>query len=140
MNQYFYDFQPGIVDILPTIARFLNFTIPIESERELDGIPLIGNVSLTNPVIHLNGSALNISWTMLNNIGNVSIWISEKNLFRKGLMDNYTLISTVPIDQQMINIDLDNYSSYFFKIVLEGQFNSVNKWIFRPWYRNQTIS
>lgn len=130
-NTYFHDFQPAIVDILPTIARYMNLTIPIDSERELDGIPLIGRVSLTKPIAILNGDHLNISWTVLDSTGNVTIWISTSNLFKKGKTDDYKLIDIVPIDTKMVVIDVQEYPSQFYKIVLAGQYNMVNKWVYR---------
>jgi predicted AlkP superfamily pyrophosphatase or phosphodiesterase len=137
-NTYFHDFQPGIVDLLPTIARFMNFTIPMDSERELDGIPLIGKVSLIKPNASLNGDILNISWTVLHDTGNVAIWLSTSNFFKKGVTDNYKLIEVVSIDKKMVVIDVKEYPSKFYKIVLEGQYNTVNKWVYRQWRRNRT--
>jgi hypothetical protein len=116
----------------------MNLTIPIESERELDGIPLIGKVSLIKPDVNLNGDQLNISWTVLHNTGNVTIWLSTSNLFKKGMADNYKLIETVSIDTKMVIIDVKEYPSQFYKIVLAGQYNTVNKWVYRQWRRNGT--
>ncbi len=131
-NIYFQDFVPAIVDILPTIARFMNLKIPIESTRELDGVPLTGKVSLVKPDLHLDGDSLTIRWKALDNTGNVTIWLSTTNLFKEGLIDDYQLIGTVPIENQMATFNIREYPSNFYKIVLEGQYNMVNKWIFRP--------
>ncbi|CAF5029113.1 unnamed protein product [Rotaria sp. Silwood1] len=73
MNSYFHDFEPAIVDIYPTIARWIDLNIPIESERELDGVPLIGKVSLIKPNIKLHNASLNISWTVLDPVGIVKV-------------------------------------------------------------------
>ncbi len=131
MNTYFQDFVPAIVDILPTIARFMNFKIPIESTRELDGVPLTGNVSLVKPELSLYDDSLTIRWTTLDSTGNVTIWLSTTNLFEDGLTDNYILIGMVPIENQMTILNIGEYPSKFYKILLEGQYNMVNKWIFR---------
>ena len=136
-NAYFQDFQPGIVDILPTIARFMHLSIPMDSERELDGVPLLGKVSLIKPDANLNGDKLNISWTVLSNEGNVTIWISTSNSFKKGKPDNYKLIDSVPIDKMTVIVDVQEYPSQFYKIVLAGQYNMVNKWIYRQRSRNR---
>jgi hypothetical protein len=116
----------------------MNFTISIESGRELDGIPLIGKVSLIKPDVSLNGDKLNISWTVLHKTGNVTIWLSTSNLFKRGMSDNYKLIEIVSIDQKMVIIDVKEYPSQFYKILLEGQYNTVNKWVSRQWRRNGT--
>ena len=130
-NAYFHNFQPAIVDILPTIARFMNLTIPIDSERELDGVPFVGRVSLIKPIATLNGDRLKISWTVLDNTGNVTIWISTSNLFKKGKTDDYKLIDIVPIETKMLVIDVQEHPSQVYKIVLTGQYNMVTKWVYR---------
>ncbi|CAF1528828.1 unnamed protein product, partial [Didymodactylos carnosus] len=130
-NIYFHHFQPGIVDIFPTIIRFMGLTVPVESMRELDGVPLIGLVSLTKPEINLNGDRLEVSWRVLDYNGHVKIWLSTTNLFQYGLTDKYHLIRIIPVDKKMAVIDIKAYPSQFYKIVLQGQHNTVNRWIFR---------
>jgi len=109
----------------------MNFKIPIESTRELDGVPLTGKVSLVKPELSLDGDSLTIRWTTLDSTGNVTIWLSTTNLFEDGLTDNYKLIGMVPIENQMAILNIGEYPSKFYKILLEGQYNMVNKWIFR---------
>ena len=128
-NSYFRDFQPAIVDIYPTIAKFLGLSISSEAARELDGVSLIGKVSLTKPSVKLNASNLQISWTVLDPTGDVKVWLSTKNLFQHGMTDNYYLIRTVPIQNNTIIVDVREYSSDFYKIALEGQYNTVNRWV-----------
>ncbi|CAF3756389.1 unnamed protein product [Rotaria sordida] len=82
MNTYFHGFQPAIVDIYPTIAKFMNLNIPIESERELDGVPLTGKVSLIKPNVKLYDVSLEISWTVLDPTGNVKVLLSTTNSFK----------------------------------------------------------
>ncbi|CAF0857713.1 unnamed protein product [Rotaria sordida] len=131
MNIYFHDFQPAIVDIYPTIAKLIGLNISIESERELDGVPLTGKVSLIKPNVKLYDVSLEISWTVLDSTGNVTVWLSTTNSFKDGITDNYYLIKTVPIHNNMIIVDIKGYPSNFYKIALEGQYNTVNRWVFR---------
>ncbi|CAF4882202.1 unnamed protein product [Rotaria sp. Silwood1] len=131
MNTYFHDFQPAIVDIYPTIAKLIGLSIPIESERELDGVPLTGKVSLIKPDVKLHNVSLQIGWTVLDPTGYVKVWLSTTNSFKDGITDNYYLIETVPIEKNMITVDIKEYPSDFYKIVLEGQYNKVNRWVFR---------
>ncbi|CAF4058582.1 unnamed protein product, partial [Rotaria sp. Silwood2] len=131
MNSYFHDFEPAIVDIYPTIARWIGLNILIESKRELDGVPLIGKVSLIKPNIKLHDVTLNISWTVLDPVGIVKMWLSTTNLFKDGMTDSYYLVRTVPINEKMIIVDIQKYPSNFYKVVLEGQYNTMNRWIIR---------
>ncbi|CAF2716886.1 unnamed protein product [Rotaria sp. Silwood2] len=131
MNSYFHDFEPAMVDLYPTIANWIGLRIPIESERELDGVPLIGKVSLVKPDVKLFDNSLKISWTVLDHTGNVQVWLSTTNSYKDGLADNYYLMETVPIDKNMVIVDIKAYPSNFYKVVLEGQYNMVNRWVFR---------
>ena len=129
-NRYFQDFLPAAVDILPTIARFLDLNIPIEIQRELDGVPFIGNISLINPELILSNDTLIIQWEALDNQGNVTIWLSTTNQFQIGSKDNYQFIGSIPIENQIVQFNIGNYPSRFYKIILEGEFNTVNKWFY----------
>ena len=130
-NQYFEYYQPSAVDILPTIARFLRIQIPIDSQRELDGVPLIGDVSLIQPEVQLKNQTLILKWKALDNQqGNVSIWLSTTNLFSLGLQDNFIFIRNVSLQNQTAEINVEQYPSTFYKIILQGQFNIVNRFFF----------
>ncbi|CAF1226093.1 unnamed protein product [Rotaria magnacalcarata] len=131
MNGYFKDFQPAIVDIYPTIAKLFGLNIPVESERELDGVPLTGQVSLIKPNVQLLNASLHINWTILDPSGDVKIWLSTTNLFQNGMKDNYDLIEVVPINNNAIVVDIARYPSNFYKIILEGQYNTINRWVSR---------
>ncbi|CAM4754734.1 unnamed protein product [Rotaria magnacalcarata] len=130
-NDYFRNFQPAIVDLLPTMAQFLSISIPIESARELDGISLIGKISIANFEAQLTDDRIELSWQAFDDEGNVTIWLSTTNLFQKGESDYYQLMGTEPIALKVAEIDVKNYPSKFYKIVLEGRYNMVNKWLFR---------
>ena len=130
-NEYFAEFEPGIIDIMPTIARFLNFDIPVETAQELDGIPLIGKVSLAKPNVTLAGDTLTIRWKVLDRTGNVTVWLSTTNLFKSGTVDHYHLLGSIPIDNQLALFDIRGYPSKFYKILLKGHYNMVNRWVYR---------
>jgi hypothetical protein len=131
-NSYFEDYMPAVVDILPTMARFMNISIPLQLARELDGVPFTGKVSLAKPTLSLSGDNLIIRWKTLDDTGNVTVWLSTTNLFKDGQTDDYELIGTVPVQNQMAIFNIRDYPSKFYKIVLEGQYNMVNRWISRP--------
>jgi len=61
--------------------------------------------------------------------GNLRIWISTTNLFKTGGRDDYTLLGTLPVSAQKGSFHLDKPVSGFYKIVLEGDYNSSNYWI-----------
>lgn len=121
----------SVVDILPTIARFLKVKLSSERQGELDGVALIGKVSLTQPVATKNAGEINLSWLPLEKKGKIKVWLSETNNYKlSGESDKYRRAGVVPVKEGKFTIDLGpEASSDFYKIVLEGKYNSVNRWI-----------
>lgn len=128
LNNYAQYYCPGIVDIMPAIARFMNIKIPEERLREIDGIPLIGKVSIADVRLNCFQDNLDISWKALDRQGAVKIWVSTTNNFKEGKQDNYRLMREVPVTNEHTVIDVSNTKSSFYKVVVEGSYNSLNKW------------
>ena len=133
MNRFFFDSHPPVTSIYPSLARHLNLDIPRTLEKELDGVPLMGNVSLSDATAALSedGQALELGWTAWSDDGNVQIKISTTNNFRDGGEDIYELLAEVPVSEEYAEVDVGEMSSGFYKIVLEGPHNMVNRWIVR---------
>lgn len=129
LNDYFRTGQPGIVDILPTMARFLQINIPQADARELDGAPLTGKVSLTQPGATLNNDALHLTWKAREKKGNVKVWVTTTNNFKTGGQDTYKLLGEVPLQQEHAEISVKDMPSGFYKVVMEGPDNTVNRWV-----------
>jgi predicted AlkP superfamily pyrophosphatase or phosphodiesterase len=129
LNLYANYFQPAVVDIMPTMARFLKIDTPVETLRESDGIPLTGPVSVTRPQVNYFQNKIDISWNTLENSGTVKIWITPTNHFKEGGKDEYKLMAEVPVTDKHAVIDISSIPSTFYKIVLEGKNNSTNTWV-----------
>lgn len=123
--------QVSVVDILPTIARFLKIELSSDRQRELDGVAMTGRLSLTNPVATKADGKINLSWLPAEKNGKVKVWVSTTNNYKiTGKSDKYQLAGVVPVKDGKFTIDLDpNTSSDFYKIVLAGKYNTVNRWI-----------
>lgn len=128
LNNYAQSYHPAIVDIMPTIARFMNINIPEERMREIDGIPLIGKVSIADIKLKNVNDFIDISWKALDTNGKIKIWVSLTNSFKQGKLDKYLLMGEVPVHKEHILINISNIKSSFFKVVAEGPYNSLNKW------------
>jgi hypothetical protein len=128
LNAYARYFTPGIVDIMPSIARFMNIAIPQEISRELDGLPLIGPVSVANVEVNHLQDKLDISWKALEPKGEVKIWVATTNEFKTGGKDKYQLMVQVPIESGHVTVDVANMPSPFYKLVVEGPSNRGGKW------------
>ncbi len=132
LNERFKNQQGSIVDIMPTIARFMSLNIPLADAREVDGVPLIGKLSLTDPSAQLNNQQVTIRWKNSNKKGKVKIWATSTNNRKTGGRDEYRLLKEATLKSQQATVDLKDYPSSFYKIVLEGKDNIVNCWIPGP--------
>ncbi len=128
LNKYANLYYPGIVDIMPTLAKYLNVNIPSNNAKEIDGIPLIGNVSVVDPQINIFQNKLDITWKSLDNEGTAKIWLSIKNEYATSGKEDYVLLAEVPVNQNKIVVDISKYPSTFYKIAIEGKYNTINKW------------
>ena len=131
LNNYANLSYPAIVDIMPSLANFLSVKIPTPFQYEIDGIPLIGQVSVAAPNLNVFQNTMDISWQNYNEEGNVKIWLATKNDFKEGGQDKYILLKEVPVSQKHTVVDISNYPSSFYKVVIEGKYNSVNKWFIK---------
>ncbi|MGZ8558857.1 MAG: alkaline phosphatase family protein, partial [Chitinophagaceae bacterium] len=128
LNDRFKNQQSSIVDIMPTIARFMSINIPTAIAREIDGVPLTGKLSISDPAIgYKNGKAI-ISWKAKEKTGKVKIWVATTNNFKTGGTDTYLLLKEVPLHKQQADVDLKKFPSPFYKIFLEAKNNSVGRW------------
>ncbi|MCE7042781.1 alkaline phosphatase family protein [Dyadobacter sp. CY312] len=122
-------FTPAIVDIMPTVARHLDVTIPKEQAFELDGVSLTGKISVDQPEIKKEGNKIYLTWNALTKDEKVKIWLSTTNHFEKGERDLYLLMDDVPVENRKAELDVSKLPPGFFKVVIEGKHNSVNRWI-----------
>jgi hypothetical protein len=129
LNNYAKYYTPGIVDITPSINSFLNVKLPEAQQREVDGISLIGAVSVAEPTANYVQGSLDISWKAMDDKGNVKIWVAADNAYKEGKPDEYKLLATVPVNNGHVLVDVKNTPSKFYKVVIEGLNNTVNRWV-----------
>ena len=129
LNEHFKTQQCSIVDIMPTIARFMNIKIPAAVVKEVDGVPLTGALSIVNPDVEYKNGMATVRWKALEKTGKVKVWMSTTNNFKTGGTDRYRLLKEVPLSSQKLTVDLKKFPSLFYKIVLEAPHNTVNRWI-----------
>src|SRR5699024_4126086 len=129
LNNYFENNEPGIVDIYPTVSRFMDLEIPVEQQRELDGIPLIGPVSVKNIRTEYEKEThkLYVEWDPVNPEGYLQMRISKTNNFKTGGSDYYQVMKTIPVKAGSASLKVGG-SSYY-KIVLEAPHNTLNSWV-----------
>ncbi|TWR29179.1 alkaline phosphatase family protein [Mucilaginibacter pallidiroseus] len=129
LNNYARYFDIGIVDIMPSIARYLDVKLPVSVAQEVDGTSLIGPVSAANLKVNFVQDHLDISWKALEKTGKAKIWVATTNNFKTGGKDDYHLLGEVDLSQQHYLADVKAYPSKFYKVVLQAPLNSLNKWV-----------
>ena len=129
LNTYGQYFDLGIVDIMPSIAQYLNVKFSAPVAREVDGTTFIGPVSITGLKTIYTQGLIDISWKALEKNGKAKIWITTTNTIKSGGKDDYQLLGEVDLSQQHYLADVKKYPSAFYKVVVEAPNNSVNQWI-----------
>ncbi|QTE34831.1 alkaline phosphatase family protein [Mucilaginibacter gossypii] len=129
LNSYAKFYTPGIVDITPSINSFLNVKVPEAQQREMDGISLIGPLSVAEPAANYVQGSLDITWKAFDPKGSVKVWIAADNTFKEGKADDYKLLATVPVTNEHVLVDVKNMPSKFYKVVIEGLNNTANRWV-----------
>jgi predicted AlkP superfamily pyrophosphatase or phosphodiesterase len=132
LNKHFYAHMPGMVDILPSVMRHLSLTIPKEHARELDGVPFVGEVSIAEPNARIINDKLRVEWTPFELKGKVNILVATTNNFEtSGTPDEYQNLGSFEVSSGRSEIQLNEkyLESKFLKIVIEGEKNTLNRWI-----------
>lgn len=117
----------SVVDILPSITSFLSIEIPNETQFELDGYSLLSDLSVIDPQVNYFQNTLDITW-IPNDQETLNIWGSTTNNKKTGSKDIYTLLGTFPNTDGHAVIPLTEKIEGFYKIVIEGKNNSINRW------------
>jgi len=128
-NAYSKLLYPASVDIVPTITQFMGIPVPEATRRELDGIPLLGEVAIAQPEVHRLKGHLDISWIPLKQDGEVKVWLTTTNNKKTGGEDHYRLMGSFPLRSKHALISVNDLPSPFYKVVLETSENTVNRWV-----------
>ena len=129
LNAYGQYFDMGIVDIMPSIANYLNVKLTDSVYRELDGTPFIGPVSAAALKTNFFQNKIDISWKALQKTGKVKIWLATTNNFKTGGTDKYHLLGEADLQQGHFLAEVKGFSSAFYKVVLEAPDNTLNNWV-----------
>ena len=127
-NAYFKEEIPSVVDIMPTILRFMDLEVNENILFELDGVSLIGKVDATGLKTKLIDGSLEIIWknkTAINEYG--TLYLANTNDFANGGEDDYKVIGEVALEKERFVVPLDSLSG-FYKIVLKTPNTTLNTW------------
>ncbi len=129
LNRYFHSDVPAVVDITPSIMRFMGLPVQQEVAREIDGVPLIGKVSLANPYAFVVGNKLKVGWDPYDREGEVKVYLAKTNEYNTtGKTDALTLLGTIEVAKGKTEFDFTPAKGTY-KLVMEGKYNTVNRWV-----------
>ena len=129
IDRWFLKNPPGIVDIMPTIAAWLNIAIPKETLMEIDGVSLTGKVAAYDLQASYADNKLNISWKSVDKKSKAKIWLATTNEFKSGGKDKYELMKELPLSDGKAVVDVSKMPSDFYKVVLETSQGFLNRWV-----------
>ncbi|MBY5960151.1 alkaline phosphatase family protein [Membranicola marinus] len=140
LNEYAQNYRVAVVDILPTIADFMEVSIPKYRAMELDGVSLMSEVDAVNLVAEKSsdlvnrnsgkvGEKIKLTWDSLDNGGKARVWITTTNHFRYGGEDHYFSLGEVDLSKEEAEFAIGMPDSELFKVVLETPHHYLNAWI-----------
>jgi hypothetical protein len=134
LNDYFKHELIALVDVLPTMLRYLNIQVPEANLSEIDGVPLTGPISIYQPSIENIADQLVFSWSFCGEIDEeIEIWAAYGNRFRTtGEADDYELLGKVKGSQETFSFPINQVEKEQMKVLFKGQHNMVNKWLVKP--------
>lgn len=126
-NNYAAYYEPAIVDIMPTITRYMGIPVPATTAYEVDGIAMIGQVAVAQLQANYFQGQLDLKWQAMQDTGKVKIWVTTTNNFKTGGKDEYRLLGEVAVNKEAATFPVE--ASKFYKIVLETGANTINRWL-----------
>ncbi len=119
----------SILDIAPSISRFLGFKVPRDVRWEQDGMPFIGKVDIMDMTTVPSGDNVELRWKSVNGRARVKVWAAAGNNFKEGGKDKWIKVGSVRAKAGSYTVDLSKLpKSTFYKFVLEAPHNHLNKW------------
>ena len=128
LNARFLAGKAALVDLLPSFFRFFNLVVPEHQERELDGVPLTGPLSLSNLTLLGKGKNQALSWTPGDQQETLSVYWSPTDHFGEGSRDEYFFLGEVPSEAEYYALPPDLGKKSFFKVLVVGKYNSATTW------------
>lgn len=126
LNAAFND-NPGAVDILPTLCRHLGIVTPDNIARELDGVPLTGDIDVSNLKAVKQGNRVLVTWkNRSSDKVTLEILVSSTNHFKDGTPDEYKSVGKVKARAEKFEF---TSKAEFLKLVVKGKHQTASVWV-----------
>jgi hypothetical protein len=122
--------NPAVVDIYPSICQHLGIPIPQNIAQELDGLPFIGPVDLSDLHAEMKNGKISLKWkSFVKDQSSAEVFITQTNKFERGLdPDIYVKVGAVPIRNGQFTFSAST-DAPMLKVLVRGPHHSVNTWI-----------
>lgn len=132
VNDHFNSDHLAIIDIAPSIYRYMGFSIPNSVKWEQDGTPFIGKTDIYNlrsQTVSEDNTVV-LSWDTYTKGIPVDIYVSTTNNFKDGKSDRWSKLATVSSKQKEYTVNLNALpSSELYKFVVKTPNNELNRWV-----------
>lgn len=119
----------AIIDINPSICRFMDFKVPQDVLWEQDGVSFYGDIDIMNMEVEPYGRSVCLTWECLDPSSVATVWAAASNEFNKGGRDEWVKVGEVPAGDSRYIVDLSILpESDFYKFVLETPSGTLNRW------------
>lgn len=130
VNDYFTSGNLAIIDIAPSISRYLGMTVPDNVLWEQDGIPFIGKTDIYDLQTLPYDNAVALSWKYCAGEVPVTVYAATDNKYKEGGKDEWIKVAEVPAGITGFNVNLENLPvSKFYKFVVQAPGNHLNRWV-----------
>jgi len=133
VNAHFNSKQLAIVDIAPSISRFMHFEVPRKILWEQDGMPFIGDIDISDLKMMPYDGFVTLTWSGYRNVP-VEVYAATTNNFSKGVSDEWIRLTTIQSHKGKCEykVDLSMFpQSKFYKFVVVAPNNHLNRWLKR---------
>lgn len=132
VNKHFHTPGLAIVDIAPSICRFVGMEVPQAVLWEQDGIPFIGKTDIANLRTMPYDKEVLLTWDCYNRKETVTVYAAATNHFKEGKADEWVKLGTVRAGDKSYKVDLGKLpESKFYKFVVATPNNHLNRWLHR---------
>lgn len=127
-NTYFFTCQPAIVDIVPSLCRFMKFDIPGDVLYEQEGIPFIGNIDISNIQAERVDNRITLTWNSYSN-SPVNVYYATANNYKEGNPEQWEKAGTVKAGKNRFVFDCSGNRASFYKFSLRSRRNNLTVWV-----------
>ena len=132
VNEHFTDGTLSIVDIAPSIIRFLGLYVPQDVAWEQDGVPFIGQSDIYGLKAVPYDDGFLLSWNTHDNSVPMTVYVANDNKFADGGKDEYVKIAQLPAGRTSFKVKPEKVQKgKFHKFVVTTPATHLNRWVIK---------